>query len=204
MSATTRMARIPEAVRADLMARYAEPQRHYHVWAHVEALLHWFDDRQADLNDPDAVFLAILFHDAIYDPTRADNEALSAALLMATPLPDFRPPSIDQARHMITATAGHRLPDSLSRQKEQDFSLFLDMDLSILGSTPQVFAAYDAAIAHEYAHVPSALYRTGRSAILRSFLERPRLYFSDWGHGLFETIARANLATTIRRLDAGD
>ncbi len=57
--------------------------RPYHGWAHVEALLALLAEAAGALRDPGAVRLAILFHDAVYDPRRADNEAESSALLRA-------------------------------------------------------------------------------------------------------------------------
>lgn len=187
------LARVPEAVLADLRRRYGEPGRHYHSWAHIEALLRWFAQRADTLNDPDAVVLAILFHDAVYDARRSDNETLSAALLAATPLPGWSPASIAAALRMIEATAGHQPPDGLTPEQASDLKIFLDMDLSILGASPSVFAAYDRAIRREYRHVPWPIYGMARKRILGGFLERPALYFSDWGRETFETAARANL-----------
>lgn len=193
MTARAALARVPEAALADLRRRYDEPGRHYHSWAHIEALLSWFDQRAAALRDPDAVFLAILFHDAIYDPRGKDNEARSAALLAETALPDFAAASIARAVRLTEATAAHRIPDGADAGEAADMAEFLDMDLSILGAAPEVFAAYDRAIRREYRHVPSILYGMARKRILSGFLERPALYFSDWGRTTFEAAARANL-----------
>lgn len=201
MTAQALLARVPEAVLADLKARYAEPQRHYHVWAHIEGLLGWFDDREAVLHDPEAVLVAILFHDAIYDPTRSDNEMRSAQLLGETSLPGWNADSLGHARHMIEATARHLPPADLAGPKAHDLTTFLDMDLSILGARPEVFANYDAAIRREYAHVPPPLYRAARRMILQGFLERPALYLSDWGRTTFEDLARLNLADAVARLE---
>lgn len=195
-ASATRQSRIPEPVLADLRRRYAEPQRAYHTWDHIAALLRWFDQRAAHLNDPDAVFLAILFHDAIYDPRRKDNEALSSALLAGTALPGFNATSIAQAVRLTDATSGHDIPGDLGdlgAEEARDMAEFLDMDLSILGAAPEIFAAYDRAIRREYRHVPGLLYGPARRRILKSFLERPALYFSDWGRITFEASARANL-----------
>ena len=84
---TVTVAMVADAVLADLRNRHAEPQRHYHTWDHIEALLRWFEARRNHLHDPLSVELAILFHDAAYDPTRSDNEAESARLLMDVDLP---------------------------------------------------------------------------------------------------------------------
>lgn len=44
------------------------------------------------------------------------------------------------------------------------------------------------------------LYREARRGILQRFLERPSLYFSDWGQATFEDQARADLERSIQRL----
>lgn len=192
-ASATRLSRIPEPVLADLRRRYAEPQRAYHTWDHIAALLRLFDLRAEHLTDPDAVFLAILFHDAIYDPRRKDNEALSAALLAEAALAGFGEASITRAMRLTDATAAHRIPDGLQEDETGDMAHFLDMDLSILGAAPEAFAAYDRAIRQEYRHVPRLLYGPARNRILKGFLERPDLYFSEWGTATFEATARANL-----------
>ena len=192
--------RLPTAVFVDLKTRCAEPQRHYHVWRHVEALLEWWEGRLDALGDPEAVFLAILFHDAVYDPTRADNESRSADLLVKAMLPQTVPATRDRAVRMIHATAGHEMPKDLPSEDAIDLAEFLDMDLSILGAPARVFDAYEDAIRAEYAFVPEALYRVARARILTDFLERPRLYFSQWGRAQFEKRARANISRSIAAL----
>ena len=63
-----------------LIDAYAEPQRHYHTLAHIQHCLGMFDQCKSLLANPEAVELAIWFHDAIYVPSACDNEALSAEL----------------------------------------------------------------------------------------------------------------------------
>lgn len=187
----------PEDVLADLRNRYAEPHRHYHTWAHIEAMLGWLALRRDHLHDPAAVELAILFHDAVYDPARPDNEAQSAQLLQDADLPDVADDTRLRAVRMIEATAAHGLADNLSETDRSDMAEFLDMDLSILGAAPAVFEGYERAIRDEYAFVPEDLFRAARRGILERFLERPTLYFSDWGRDRFEAGARSNVAASI-------
>src|ERR1700744_4870765 len=67
--------------RDDLIAAYAAPNRHYHNLAHVEDCL----DKLAGISSLSATEREILteaiwWHDVVYDPTRSDNEQLSAQL----------------------------------------------------------------------------------------------------------------------------
>jgi len=186
---------------ATLKARYDEPWRHYHVWAHPQAMLRHLDRAIADgvdMADPIAAVGFILWHDAIYDPQgpHGRNETMSAALCRVEMATIAGPASVARACAAIEATIRHLQPEGDC----PDAALLLDIDLSILGADDAAFAAYDDAIRAEYAHVGEADYRAGRAAILRRFLDRDRLYLTDWGYDRWEGRARANLAATIRNL----
>ena len=68
-----------EAVLDELVCAYGEPHRHYHTLDHIAALLRLLEEHGRGVGDHDAVALAILFHDVVYDPARHDNEDASAA-----------------------------------------------------------------------------------------------------------------------------
>ena len=73
---------LPSEQLAALEAAYATPPRAYHNWSHVGAVLRHFDAVAAGPGwlQPAEVQLAVLYHDAIYEPGRGDNEARSAEL----------------------------------------------------------------------------------------------------------------------------
>lgn len=190
---------ISGAVRDELIARYREPHRRYHTMAHIEDSL---DQVQAstDLTPDQRELLeaAIWFHDAIYDPTRADNEAESARLarerLTATGAPE---PVIDEVERLILLTAGHSVePDDRLGAR------LISIDLSILGAEPERYDAYSRAIREEYAHVPELAYRAGRAAIMGRFLESKRLFADPVWANRYETRARANIRREIDALTA--
>jgi len=191
---------LPAYLMADLRRRYAEPQRHYHTWRHIEALLELFHEVRDRLHDAAAVEAAIYYHDAVYDPRQDDNEARSAALVLQEGAGVLPPESLDFAWRLIEATAGHRLPPDLSEAQREDAALFLDMDLSILAVPDPAFAAYEAAIRREYAFVDDAAFRAGRRKVLEGFLERDRLYFSAHFAPRFEIPARDNLVRSLALL----
>ena len=191
---------IPAGIIDRLKARHAEVHRHYHTWAHVDALLTWMEEITGQINDPHAVELAVLFHDAVYDPQSTDNEARSAELMMSE-LDGLVPQAaLEKAKILILATVGHQLPRTADNLLVSDCAFFLDMDLSVLGTQTAVFDAYEQAIRKEYSFVPAEDYRKGRSAILRSFLERDQLYFTRYFHDRLEQQARSNLSRSIERL----
>jgi len=105
-------------------------------------------------------------------------------------------------RDLILATHKHTI-SAVDRRFVADAELFLDMDLSILGADEERFDDYDAAIREEYSFVPIKTYRQRRAEILKSFLQRPRLYLTDDYHGRLDGKARANLQRAIDRLESG-
>ena len=74
--------------------------------------------------------------------------------------------------------------------------------MSILGAAPNVFDAYDAAIAREYSNVPAAAYRAGRRAFLARLAVAPRIFLSDYFHARLDAAARANVGRALNILSA--
>ena len=185
---------------ADLRRRYGEPQRHYHTWDHIEALLVLYEEVRDRLFDAAAVEAALYYHDAIYDPRADDNEHQSAALLRRDCAGVLSVDSLTLAVTLVEATAGHRLPQDLGDPALEDARLFLDMDLSILAAPWPAFSAYEAAIRREYGHIDDTAFRAGRRRLLRAFLQRSRLYYSSQFAPRFEAPARANLERSIAAL----
>jgi predicted metal-dependent HD superfamily phosphohydrolase len=102
---------LPPEQWAALREAYATPPRAYHNFAHVEEVLRHYDEvaNGPGWEQPQEVRLAVLYHDAIYEAERKDNEAHSAELAVehiARWLPDR---GIDAARvaELINLTARH-------------------------------------------------------------------------------------------------
>jgi predicted metal-dependent HD superfamily phosphohydrolase len=184
---------ITDAIRQDLGARYAEPHRAYHTWDHIQDMLDLSKGIEHLLTDRAAFAIAILFHDAIYDPLAGDNEERSAALMREKVSGCVPVSTIDAAQALILATKTHR-PGA-----HPDAAFLIDIDLAILGAEPQRFDTYDTAIRKEYAHVPEAVYRVGRARVLQSFLDRERIFCTDQFSRL-ERQARSNLTRAVARL----
>ena len=68
--------------------------------------------------------------------------------------------------------------------------------MAIVGAPPAQFAAYDAAIAREYSHVPAEAFRAGRRAFLAGLAAKPRIFITDYFHKLLNNQARKNLTGT--------
>lgn len=190
---------ISGAVRDELIARHGEPHRRYHTMVHIQACL----DELAACDDLEAgerslLEAAIWFHDAIYDPARNDNEARSARLAEAR-LAAMGEPSAFAAEvsRLILLTAGHAVEPG-----DRIGARLVSIDLSILGAAPDRYDAYAAGIRAEYGHVPEPLYRAGRAAILRRFVESPILFPDPAWAARLDAAARANLRREITTLEA--
>jgi predicted metal-dependent HD superfamily phosphohydrolase len=188
----------PRSLLARLRARYQEPHRRYHTWAHVLACV---DARhritQAAMPDVD---LALLFHDAIYEPFATDNEAKSAALLVE----EGRRAWLDD-RTLVRAAALVRATKHDGGAPETlEGCIVVDSDLSILGSDPETFDRYEAGVREEYAAIDDGVFASGRGRILRPLLARPSIFWTAPGQSLWEGRAQANLRASLAKLETYD
>lgn len=188
---------------ADLDRRYREPRRAYHTWAHVADCLAELDGVSDLAVRPEAVELALWFHDAVYDPGASDNEERSAALLREAGARLGLDVDLAAAAAALVLATAHRAGPG-REPAGGDAALVRDIDLAILGAPPARFRAYEDAVRREYGHLTDAEWRAGRSAVLTMFLERPRLYATDAFRDRREARARRNLAASLRRLRRAD
>lgn len=181
----------------DLLIRYAEPHRRYHTATHIMFVLrHLRDLCPAPHELSREVVAAALYHDAIYEPRTADNEARSATIATVDLAAiGWSPESCESVAALIRATAEH-LPGGATAEPD-DRSLLLDADLAILGADPGAYQAYVNGVRAEYDHIDDDQWMRGRAAVLRHFLERPRLFMTDHMFGALEHRARANIEAEL-------
>lgn len=183
-----------------LVAAYTAPERHYHNLEHLAEMFKVVERLSGIVDDPSALHLAIWFHDAVYDSRAKDNERRSGELAVDLLGPIGVPSSaIERIVQMIWATAhtAESQPPAL-----RDTQVLLDADLAILGASEERYARYAADIRKEYAWVPEADYRKGRTAVLEGFLATPRIYYTPIMFQEGEQRARANLRAELASLQA--
>ena len=165
----------------EIESRYSEPHRHYHTLQHIGEMLALLPHANETL------LAAVWFHDAVYGGS--SNEERSAALAR-TALEELLFPAavIEEVEAFVLATKGHD-PSAVFPNAHP----FLDADLAILGSDRERYRQYVAQVREEYAHVPEAMFRGARAAILDGFLARPRIYATDEFFERFEKRARENI-----------
>lgn len=160
--------------------------------AHVEHCLDELARVRDFARDADSLEAALWFHDAVYVPGRADNEARSADLAREI----LAAGGVDERRQAVIArlvlATGHA-----AAAEGGDERLIADVDLSILGADPARFDAYERDVRREYAAVPATIFRARRAELLQGFLDRPQIYGTEPLRERYEAVARRNLARSI-------
>ncbi|MEO7398213.1 MAG: metal-dependent phosphohydrolase [Ilumatobacteraceae bacterium] len=188
-------------VLADVLRRHAEAHRHYHTAEHVMSVVSHLDalitdtlitdktgaDMTGEHIDRDALIAAALFHDSIYEPRSATNEASSADLA-----------DVYLARIGWPATRRHTVAALIRSTARHDGSgradaLLSDADLAVLGADPDEYAEYVSAVRAEHADLPDDLWRAGRADVLRGFIGRPHVYKTATMLARREQQARRNM-----------
>ncbi|MDQ1603437.1 MAG: hypothetical protein QOE01_1282 [Actinomycetota bacterium] len=183
------------AVGADLLARYAEPHRHYHDLVHLDEVLGRVDLLAGQDDDVAVVRIAAWFHDAVYRPGAGGNEERSAHLA-ETSLSVLRLPhrTVAEVARLVRLTAEHDAgPD------DRNGAVLCDADLGVLASDPARYTSYAAGVRAEWAHVPDADFARGRAAVLRGLLGRTALFRTAPARA-WEEPARRNIGAELARL----
>ena len=127
-----------EEIGRDLVARWSAPHRHYHTLDHLERVLSIVDSNATQAAEPDAVRLAVWFHDAVYDPRRTDNADASAALAARVlPTAGVPAPTVAAVARLVRLTATHDPAPG-----DTDGALLCDADLAVLAGDPGEYAAH--------------------------------------------------------------
>jgi predicted metal-dependent HD superfamily phosphohydrolase len=186
----------PSALHADLVARYSERGRFYHTLTHIEHCLGELEWARPLAHDPDAVELALWFHDAVYDSKARDNEERSAQLAMAALQAAALPESLGwEVARLIDVTRHEAAPADI------DARIVVDVDLSILGQAESIYDEYEDQVRREYAWVPGDTFAARRAEFLRALLARPTLFGTPLFQERYERPARHNIKRWLPRLD---
>jgi predicted metal-dependent HD superfamily phosphohydrolase len=182
---------------------YADSSRRYHSTDHVTAVVRRVTElatatATAEFHFPIDVSelrMAAWFHDVVYDVTKHDNEAQSAAYASAE-LTELGVPaqSAERVADLVRMTAHHQPADEVQ-------SVLSDADLWTLGGSADDYFAYGSLIRVEYAHVNDADWKAGRGAFIQRFLQRPHIFHTPTGRTQRELQARGNLTEELARLN---
>ncbi|NJM10822.1 MAG: hypothetical protein HC889_01895 [Synechococcaceae cyanobacterium SM1_2_3] len=184
---------LAETVSAQLIELYGEPHRHYHTLNHIRHCLHQFDQAAALMADPDAVEMALWFHDAIYQPGAPDNEWRSAELFREWAEGRTEPTFLQRVHDLVMATT-HREP------QQNDAGFIVDIDLSGFGLPWAECERDGCLIRAEFPAMTDDEYYPGHLRFLRTLQNRPTFFFTEFFQQRYESVAQANVARIIAEL----
>ncbi|MEM9082271.1 MAG: hypothetical protein AAGB34_01660 [Planctomycetota bacterium] len=173
---------------------HAVPQRAYHNLDHIKACLESLNEI-SEGNEPLEAVAAIWFHDCIYVPGAPNNETASAeiAVSFATVL-GLDTQQANTTKQAILATAHQTTPHDPIDQ------LVVDADLSILGADEALYDQYAKDIRQEWSHVPDREFAKGRMEMMKSFLEKPKIFHTAKAADRYEQRARTNILRELHCL----
>jgi len=200
LAASLGIARDTGTLLADsLVLQYRRWPRRYHDARHLLACVRAAEGLRATLPEADAVVFALWFHDAVYWPWRRDNELRSAVQAHDAALRlGLGAAFADRVHALVMATA--HLAGAPDAGADPAADWLLDIDLRILGARPEIYDRYERNVRREYFFVTPWGWRKGRAAVLRHFLEQPRIYRTAHFRVLLEARARENLERALRAL----
>ena len=103
-------------------------------------------------------------------------------------LPMTGDPVLREAQHAET----HAEPS------DEEARILVDVDLSILGETDDVYSRYEQQVRREHKWVPSDVFWAHRTTILKRFMDREWIYFTDpLRRSEYEARARKNLGGSV-------
>lgn len=184
-----------DAIFINITEQYSQTHRHYHNVDHVINCLVEFDNARHLAEYPDELEFAIWMHDLIYNPQANDNEEKSSLFAAFTLLDSDCADEICDRVQILIMTTKHNVTPA-----NNDAGILTDIDLSILGKNPEIYDIYEKNIYKEYSWVPIDAYIKGRTEVLESFLNRDKIYYSDYFEVLYEKQARINMTKAISDL----
>lgn len=178
-----------------LVDKYSESHRSYHTLEHIRHCLAQLDGARHLADDPEAIELAIWFHDAVFDTGASDNERRSAQLFDSRLGPHLTPERAARIHRLIRDT------EHPSEPEDNDGRLMVDIDLSSFALPWDEFMRDTRAILAECAHVPEAQRVAGKCRFLNGLLSRSSIFQTAHFRERHEAQARSNIERHLRDLN---
>ena len=177
----------PIPVFNDLVSHYGEDSRTYHSWPHIMHCLREFDRASALFEEPDAIELALWFHDSEYTAGASDNEQRSADLFARWAEPWFSSALVKKVCDLILITIHKRKPINA------DESYVMDIDLSAFGLNWMDFMRDTRNVRKELSHIPDHIYYPSHTRFITKLLNQRRIFHTNFFHSRYEKAARKNI-----------
>ncbi|MBN1175839.1 hypothetical protein JXA48_04305 [Candidatus Woesearchaeota archaeon] len=171
-----------------ILEHHQKPHRAYHNITHVSHMLDGLNNSEDIAEDKTAIKIAIWFHDAIYDPTKKDNEEKSAELAYNQCIDNgILEEESQKIKKLILATKHSTTPQT------NDEKIIADLDLVVLGLDLKTFKIYSEALRKEYDFVGEVQYWKNRKIVFERFLEQEKLFYTEFFKEKYEKQALKNI-----------
>lgn len=184
------------AVFDKLVEHYREAHRYYHTPDHIRHCLEQFDLARDEMLEPDAVELALWFHDVIYETPGHDNEQRSAEWFRAMAQDDLPVELCERVCEMIMVTVHPSEPT------DGDEQMVVDIDLSSFALPWERMKRDSEAVRREMTHLSDREFYNGQVRFLDSLLNRAAFFGSAFFNRRNEAAARANVTRYLEELRA--
>lgn len=179
----------------DITNHYSETHRHYHTLNHINFCLQELEPVKNSLHNPEAVELAIWFHDIIYTIGQNNNEDKSAKLAREFCKKNGLSSSFTEQIETHVLATKHISPGS-----DLDSQYLADIDMAILGQSSDIFDEYENQIYQEYSTLYSKSdYQKGRKNFFEIVLKNP-IYSTDYFKNKYQQSAENNIKRIIANL----
>lgn len=179
----------------ELIECYQSEKRYYHTLEHINSMLLLLERFKQEVRSYEKLFFATWFHDAIQG-LDIDGETHSALMLMDRLEKIGVPYSILLGGYqLIIATKNHEWSGV------QDVDMFLDIDMSILGSDKDTYQKYASNVRKEYSSISDSDYAKGRSHFLQSLLKKDSIFLTEIFIERYEQRARENILEELKTLN---
>lgn len=190
---------LKEQMWEEIVYRYSGQHRHYHNLTHIAHLFSICDKYMDKITNAAVMGFSILYHDVVYDTYSNDNEEQSASFAEAQLRQlNVNPMLTDNVKTFIKATKDHTIPEGTSLRT--DLSLFLDLDMSILGTDEEMYNLYSEKIRKEYSKYPDKVYREGRKLALQKIIAAESIFSTNAFKEEMEQRARENINREVSLL----
>ncbi|MCP4270651.1 MAG: hypothetical protein GY781_01615 [Gammaproteobacteria bacterium] len=177
-----------------LTKHYSEPSRFYHTREHILCCLQQFDKIKHLLNSSDAVQMSIWFHDVIYNIEAKDNEEQSALFFSQLSKGFLDDSFINKVSEFINSTK------HLTATPSFDQAYLLDIDLSSFGSERVKFYINGDNLRKEAQHLTDKQYTKNQIIFFQMLLNRKQIFFTDYFHKKYESIALGNINHQMQKM----
>ncbi|XP_034948674.1 uncharacterized protein [Chelonus insularis] len=184
---------------------YSNEKRTYHNLDFLREKLRLYNEITSQLKNPKAVILALFFQNFEYDPKALDGENQNLDFFNEfaneAGIPEDDPIRTETSA-LLQAIATHSTEEHKigGAYGSEDVHYLLDLDMAVLGASPEVYSEYTEKIRGEYSFLSEPMYIALRLKVLQNFLRIPNIFATKEFREKFEDQARHNITAEIELL----